>query len=40
VLIALARWVKVILDVDELEVEGAVRTSGAAPGRKPGRLVF
>ncbi len=37
---ALARWTKGQLDVDELRIEGAVRTSGACPGRKPFPLVF
>jgi hypothetical protein len=36
----LIRWVKDQLDVDELRIEGAARTSGAAPGRVPPALVF
>jgi hypothetical protein len=28
------------LDVDELRIEGAVRTSGAGPGRRPTPLIF
>jgi hypothetical protein len=28
------------LDVDEIIVEGAARTTGANPGRRPGRLRF
>ncbi len=36
----LAEWAKVQLDVDQLRIEGATRTSGAAPGRVPRPLVF
>jgi hypothetical protein len=36
----LAFWLKEFLDVDELRVEGAIRTSGAGPGRRPSALVF
>jgi hypothetical protein len=28
------------MDYDVIEVEGAVRTTGAGPGRRPGRLRF
>ncbi len=35
-----ARWAKAALDVHELRIEGATRTSGACPGRIPGTLVF
>ncbi len=37
---ALVSWLKGELNVDELRIEGATRTSGANPGRKPGALVF
>ena len=37
---ALIRWAKGHLDVDELRIEGATRTSGASPGRRPTPLVF
>jgi hypothetical protein len=37
---SLANWAKEFLDVDTLSVAGAVRTSGALPGRRPGILVF
>ena len=36
----LINWAKVHLDVDELRIEGATRTSGAGPGRIPPPLVF
>jgi len=36
----LIRWVMEQLDVDELRIEGATRTSGASPGRRPTPLVF
>ena len=36
----LINWAKVQLDVDQLRIEGATRTSGAAPGRVPPPLVF
>ena len=39
-LLGLIRWAKEYLDVDELRIEGAVRTSGAGPGRIPAVLVF
>lgn len=29
-----------VLDVDELIIEGAIRTSGSGPGRRPRRLRF
>ena len=37
---SLAKWVKALLDVDELRIEGATRTSGAGPGRDPAPIVF
>ena len=37
---ALAHWLKEYLDVDELRIEGATRTSGSGPGRRPAPLVF
>jgi hypothetical protein len=36
----LINWTKAQLDVDELRIEGATRTSGAGPGRIPPPLVF
>jgi hypothetical protein len=36
----LIRWAMEELDVDELRIEGATRTSGASPGRRPAALVF
>jgi hypothetical protein len=39
-LLGLIRWAKEYLDVDELRIEGAARTSGAGPGRIPAVLVF
>lgn len=39
-LLWLARLVKERLDVEELRIEGAARTSGAGPGRRPRPLVF
>jgi hypothetical protein len=36
----LANWAKAYLDVDELRIEGAVRTSGAGPGRRPAPTMF
>jgi hypothetical protein len=36
----LINWAKVQLDVDQLRIEGATRTSGAGPGRVPHPLVF
>jgi hypothetical protein len=36
----LAQAVMELLDVDELRIEGAARTSGASPGRRPTPLVF
>jgi len=36
----LARSVMELLDVDELRIEGATRTSGASPGRRPAPIVF
>lgn len=32
---SLIRWLKEKLDVDEVGIEGATRTSGAGPGRVP-----
>jgi hypothetical protein len=40
VLRRLMRWAKVRLDVDELRIEGAARTSGVNPGRFPRALVI
>ena len=37
---ALAAALMEMLDVDELVVEGEVRTTGAGPGRRPRRLRF
>jgi hypothetical protein len=36
----LVQQVMEMLDVDELRIEGAARTSGAGPGRRPAPLVF
>jgi hypothetical protein len=36
----ISRWVMELLDVDELRIEGAARTSGSNPGRRPTTLVF
>src|ERR1051326_5113950 len=36
----LASWLKEHLDVDELRIEGAARTSRASPGRRPAPVVF
>jgi hypothetical protein len=36
----LAEWAMEALDVDEIRIEGAARTSGAGPGRSPAPLVF
>jgi hypothetical protein len=36
----LANAVMEKMDYDAIEVEGAVRTTGASPGRRPGRLRF
>ena len=36
----IVRDVMETLDVDELIIEGAIRTSGAGPGRRPRRLRF
>jgi hypothetical protein len=36
----LINWAKVQLDVEQLRIEGATRTSGAGPGRVPPVLVF
>jgi hypothetical protein len=36
----LVNWTKVQLDVDELRIEGATRTSGAGPGRIPPPIIF
>jgi hypothetical protein len=40
VLRELINWAKVELDVEQLRVEGATRTSGAGPGRVPRPVVF
>src|SRR5262245_31146236 len=37
---ALADAVMEKMDYDAIEIEGAVRTTGARPGRRPGRLRF
>jgi hypothetical protein len=37
---SLTRWAMEFLDVDELRIAGATRTSGAGPGRIPSVLVF
>jgi hypothetical protein len=34
----LTQWVMEFLDVDELRIEGAARTSGAGAGRRPPRI--
>ncbi len=39
-LLALARWTVEVMDLDELRIEGATRTSGANPGHDPRPLVF
>ena len=39
-LLDLARWVKKELGIHALRIEGAVRTTGAGPGRRPRPLVF
>ena len=36
----IAAWVRECLDVDELRIEGATRTTGAGPGRRPAPIVF
>jgi hypothetical protein len=36
----LINWAKVHLDVDQLRIEGATRTSGAGPGRIPPIIDF
>jgi len=36
----LINWAKVQLDVDQLRIEGATRTSGTGPGRNPPILDF
>ena len=33
-LLGLVRWVRGVLDVDVLRIEGATRTTGAGPGRR------
>jgi hypothetical protein len=40
VLRELINWAKVQLDVDQLRIEGATRTSGAGPGRVPPIIDF
>jgi hypothetical protein len=37
---ALARFVKEALGVRERRIDGAIRTTGASPGRRPHPLVF
>ena len=39
-LLRLGHWALEALDLDELRIEGATRTSGANPGRDPRPLVF
>jgi hypothetical protein len=39
-LLSLTRWAMEFLDVDELRIAGATRTSGANPGHTPRLLVF
>jgi hypothetical protein len=39
-LLSLIRWAMEFLDVDELRIAGAPRTSGANPGHTPRLLVF
>ena len=39
-LVGLARSFMEALDVDQLSIEGATRTSGACPGRRPAPIVF
>ncbi len=39
-LLELRNFVKAMIDVDELLLEGALRTTGANPDRRPGPLVF
>ncbi|GAA0583944.1 hypothetical protein [Caenispirillum bisanense] len=36
----LAQAVMEVVDCDEIILEGAIRTTGAGPGRRPGRLRF
>ncbi len=36
----IAEWVMELLDVDELRIEGATRTSGTNPGRRPTPCIF
>ena len=36
----LAQWTMDLVDVDELRIEGATRTSGANPGRRPALVIF
>ena len=36
----LARWTMETLDVDVLRIEGAIRTTGSSPGRRPAPVVF
>jgi hypothetical protein len=36
----LIRWAKEYMDVDQIRIEGATRTSGAGPGRVPAAIVF
>jgi hypothetical protein len=39
-LLRLGRWALEALDLDELRIEGATRTSGARPGHAPRPIVF
>lgn len=39
-LLSLVRWIKDRLDVDILRVEGATRTTGAGPDRRPAPIDF
>ena len=39
-LMLLVRWALRVLDVDEIRIAGATRTSGAKPGRRPPVLAF
>lgn len=39
-LLALGRWIRQELDVDELRIEGGTRATGANPGHSPRPIVF
>ena len=39
-LLALGRWVRMELGVDELRIEGGTRATGANPGHSPRPIVF